>query len=203
MTEAEIEAASLSELSRAEADCTRCPLYKDATQVVPGEGHRQARVMVVGEQPGDREDLAGRPFVGPAGRVFDAALAAAEVPRDAMFVTNAVKHFKFERRGKKRLHSRPNVGEIERCKFWLEQELRLVAPAVVVAMGATALRSLLGRTVAVSSLRGSIAELPDGTPLIVTVHPSYLLRLRDSESRSRETDGLIADLRQAWELARR
>lgn len=201
MSSAEVEAASLAALAQAEAACTRCPLYRDATQVVPGEGHRQARMMVVGEQPGDREDLAGRPFVGPAGRLFDAALAEAEIPRAAVFVTNAVKHFKFEQRGKRRLHARPNAGEIERCKWWLGQERKLVAPAVLVAMGATAVRSLLGRAVSVSSLRGEVTRLEDGTPMVATIHPSYLLRIREPEAREKERAGFVADLRRGWALA--
>lgn len=201
MSTAEVEASSLTELAEREAECTRCPLYRNATQVVPGEGHRQARMMVVGEQPGDHEDLAGRPFVGPAGRLFDAALAEAEIPRAAVFVTNAVKHFKFEQRGKRRLHARPNAGEIERCKWWLGQERKLVAPAVLVAMGATAVRSLLGRAVSVSSLRGEVTRLEDGTPMIATIHPSYLLRIREPEAREKERAGFVADLRRGWELA--
>jgi DNA polymerase len=201
MSDAEMEAASLGELAAFEAACTRCPLYRDATQVVPGEGHRQARMMVVGEQPGDREDIAGRPFVGPAGRLFDAALGEAEIPRAGIFVTNAVKHFKFEQRGKRRLHARPNAGEIGRCKWWLDQERKLVAPAVLVAMGATALRSLLGRPVSVSSLRGEAARLDDGTPMVATIHPSWLLRIRDSEAREKERAAFVADLRRGWALA--
>lgn len=201
MSTAQIEAPSLAALARAEAECTRCPLYRDATQVVPGEGRRQARMMVVGEQPGDREDLAGRPFIGPAGRLFDAALAEAAIPRDLVFVTNAVKHFKFEPRGKKRLHKRPNAGEVESCKWWLDQERKLVAPAVLVAMGATALRSLLGRPATVSSLRGQTNTLDDGTAMIATIHPSYLLRLRDPTMRDRERVAFVADLRRGWELA--
>lgn len=195
------EAETLSGLAAAEAECTRCPLYRYATQVVPGEGRGRARLMIVGEQPGDREDLEGRPFVGPAGRLLDEALAEAEIPRDSIFVTNAVKHFKFERRGKRRLHKRPNVGEIEQCRWWLDQERKLVAPAVLLAMGATAVRSLTGRSTAISALRGKTCRLEDATPLIVTVHPSYLLRIRDAESRARERKGFVADLGRAWHLA--
>lgn len=201
MSTAEAETSSLTELAAREADCTRCPLYRDATQVVPGEGHRQARMMAVGEQPGDKEDLAGRPFVGPAGRLFDAALEEAGIPRDQVFVTNAVKHFKFEQRGKRRLHARPNAGEIDRCKWWLGQERKLVAPAVLLAMGATSLRSLLGRPVAVSSLRGEVTRLEDGTPMVATVHPSYLLRIGEPEAREKERAGFVADLRRGWKLA--
>ncbi|WJS86650.1 UdgX family uracil-DNA binding protein [Paracoccus sp. TOH] len=200
MSDAEVVADSLGALAEAETACTRCPLYRNATQVVPGEGHRQARMMVVGEQPGDKEDLAGRPFVGPAGRLFDQVLAEAGIPRDRIFVTNAVKHFKFEPRGKRRLHRSPNAGEIDRCRWWLGQELKLVAPAVLVAMGASALRSLLGRPATIASLRGAIREIEGGTPLIATIHPSLLLRLRDAEARDRERAQFMADLQRAWQL---
>jgi uracil-DNA glycosylase family protein len=200
VSEAEIEVRSLSALAEAEAACTRCPLYINATQVVPGEGHRQARMMLVGEQPGDKEDLAGQPFVGPAGQLLNRCLEEAEIARDEVFVTNAVKHFKFEPRGKRRLHRRPNAGEIDQCKWWLGQEIKLVAPAILVAMGATALRSLLGRPVAVSSLRGKKSAAPDGTPMVATVHPSFLLRIRDEADRDRERGRSIADLRRARKL---
>lgn len=203
MSSEEINAASLGELARAEAACTRCPLYRNATQVVPGEGKARASLMLVGEQPGDKEDIAGKPFVGPAGKLLDDILEAAEIPRSAVFVTNAVKHFKFEPRGKRRLHRRPNVGEIERCKWWLDQERKLVAPKTFIAMGATAVRSLMGRSQSVSSLRGRIMELSDGTPLLATIHPSYLLRLRDPDDRARERLGLQKDLARGWEMARR
>src|SRR5919106_6275043 len=136
---------TLTQLRDAEAACTRCPLYKDATQVVPGEGPSHARFMLVGEQPGDKEDLAGKPFVGPAGRVLDQALEDAGIPRKETFVTNAVKHFKHEMRGKRRLHKRPNAYEIERCKLWLDHERAIIRPAAIVAFGATAARSLFGR----------------------------------------------------------
>ncbi|SIP93161.1 DNA polymerase [Paracoccus thiocyanatus] len=199
MSDAEVEAASLDALALAEAACTRCPLYRHATQVVPGEGHRQARMMVVGEQPGDKEDLAGRPFVGPAGRLFDSILDQAGIPRDQIFVTNAVKHFKFQPRGKRRLHRSPNAGEIDRCNWWLGQERKLVAPAVLVAMGATALRSLLGRPATISSLRGTIQRLSDDTPMVATVHPSWLLRIRDSAQRAEEEARFLADLRRGWQ----
>src|SRR6266513_984189 len=136
---------SLRELAKAENECTRCPLYKDATQAVPGEGRRNAKVMLVGEQPGDKEDLAGKPFVGPAGRLLDQALADAGIPRNETFVTNAVKHFKFEPRGKRRLHKKPNAYEIERCHWWLENERGIVKPRVTVALGATGARAVFGR----------------------------------------------------------
>ncbi|WP_054313523.1 UdgX family uracil-DNA binding protein [Mesorhizobium sp. 1M-11] len=202
MSSEEINAASLGELARAEAACTRCPLYRNATQVVPGEGKVRSSLMLVGEQPGDKEDIAGKPFVGPAGQLLDEILEDAQIPRSAVFVTNAVKHFKFEPRGKRRLHRRPNVGEIERCKWWLEQERRLVAPKTFIAMGATAIRSLTGRSQPVSSLRGKTLELSDGTPLLATIHPSYLLRIRDPDDRARERLGLQQDLARGWEMAR-
>src|SRR3954454_22167604 len=170
---------TLAELRAAEAECTRCPLYKFATQVVPGEGRVRAHLMLVGEQPGDQEDRAGKPFVGPAGRILDEALEAAGIPRNEAFVTNAVKHFKFELRGKRRLHKRPNAYEIERCRWWNDLERAIVKPKVVVALGATAARSLLNRTVSIASVRGKILPAGDGMQLAVTIHPSYLLRIID------------------------
>jgi uracil-DNA glycosylase family protein len=188
---------SLRELAKAEQECTRCPLYKHATQAVPGEGRRDAQLMLVGEQPGDKEDLAGKPFVGPAGRILDQALEAAGIPREEAFVTNAVKHFKFEQRGKRRLHKRPNTYEIERCKIWLETERAIIKPAAIVALGATAARSLLGRVVTITKMRGRVLHLPDGTPAFVTIHPSFLLRIEDEADKAREYRAFVADLRQA------
>ena len=159
------EITSLRKLRDAEAQCTRCPLYRDATQVVPGEGPTSAPLMLVGEQPGNDEDLAGKPFVGPAGRVLDRALADAGLDRSKVFVTNAVKHFKFELRGKRRLHKRPNAYEIERCRWWLDLERAIVKPELVVALGATAARSLLNRSVSITTVRGKILETEDGTRL--------------------------------------
>src|SRR6516165_10158283 len=151
--------SSLRELARAEATCTRCPLYQNATQAVPGEGRRHARLMLVGEQPGDKEDMAGKPFVGPAGRILDRALVEAAIAREEVFVTNAVKHFKHEMRGKRRLHKRPNNYEIERCKVWLDLERAIIKPVAIVALGATAARSLLGRPVTIGKLRGQTLHL--------------------------------------------
>jgi len=188
---------SLGELASAEADCRRCPLYRDATQVVPGEGKKGAKVMLVGEQPGNREDLMGKPFVGPAGHVLDRALEAAGIPREAVFVTNAVKHFKYEPRGKLRLHKRPNAYEIERCRWWLDLERQLVKPAGLVALGATAGRSLLGRTVTISKLRGQRLETADGAPLVVTIHPSLLLRLKDETEKDQMFRQFVEDLSMA------
>ena len=191
---------SLRELAKAENECTRCPLYKHATQAVPGEGRKGAHLMLVGEQPGDKEDLAGRPFVGPAGRVLDQALEAAGIPRTEVFVTNAVKHFKHEMRGKRRLHKRPNAYEIERCKIWLDLERRIVKPTAIVALGATAARSLFGRPVTIAKLRGRMVELPDGTAAFVTIHPSFLLRIQDDADKEREYRNFVADLRPAARL---
>jgi uracil-DNA glycosylase family protein len=188
---------SLRDLAKAEQECTRCPLYKHATQAVPGEGRRDAHLMLVGEQPGDKEDLAGKPFVGPAGRILDQALEAAGIPREEAFVTNAVKHFKFEQRGKRRLHKRPNTYEIERCKIWLETERAIIKPAAIVALGATAARSLLGRVVTIAKMRGRVLHLADGTPAFVTIHPSFLLRIEDEADKAREYRAFVADLRQA------
>ena len=191
---------NLEALAAAEAECTRCPLYKSATQVVPGEGRAHARLMLVGEQPGDKEDLAGKPFVGPAGRVLDEALEAAGIARRDAFVTNAVKHFKFEQRGKRRLHKKPNAYEIERCKWWLEQERAIVKPAAIVALGATAARSLFGRVVTITRMRGETHRLADGTPAFVTIHPSWLLRIEDTADKEREYHAFVADLRRAGKL---
>src|SRR6476659_7858430 len=170
---------SLSALRTAEQECRRCPLYKNATQAVPGEGPSRAKVMLVGEQPGDKEDLAGKPFVGPAGRVLDRALADAGIPRTEVFVTNAVKHFKHEMRGKRRLHKRPNAYEIDSCKWWLDRERAIVRPEAIVALGATAARSLFGRVITITKVRGQALVLADGTHAFVTIHPSALLRIQD------------------------
>jgi len=186
---------SLSALRDAEAACRRCPLYKDATQAVPGEGPRGAPIMLVGEQPGDKEDIVGKPFVGPAGRLLDRALEDAAIARASVFVTNAVKHFKYELRGKRRLHKRPDVYEIERCRWWLDLERAIVKPRVVVALGATAARSLFGRPMPVGGSRGRRLKLDDGTAAFVTVHPSALLRIEDEADKRREYDALVADLR--------
>jgi DNA polymerase len=187
---------TLGQLRDAENACRRCPLYKDATQAVPGEGSARADVMLVGEQPGDKEDLAGKPFVGPAGRMLDKALEDAGIARKASFVTNAVKHFKHEMRGKRRLHKRPNAYEIDRCNWWLEIERGIIKPDVVVALGATAARSVLGKPVTIARARGRPLRLADGTTAFVTIHPSLLLRLPDEESKEREYRAFVADLRQ-------
>jgi uracil-DNA glycosylase family protein len=193
------EIRSLLALREAEAACTRCPLYRNATQVVPGEGPKHAKVMLVGEQPGDQEDKQGHPFVGPAGRILDRAIVEAGIERKQVLVTNAVKHFKFEQRGKRRLHKRPNAGEIDACRWWLNLERTIAKPRVIVALGATAARGVLGRSVTISSVRGEV--LRDGdAQVIVTIHPSYLLRLQDDESKEREYKGFVADLRRCAKL---
>jgi uracil-DNA glycosylase len=188
---------SLRDLTRAEQECTRCPLYRDATQAVPGAGPSHADLMLVGEQPGDKEDLAGKPFVGPAGRILDQALQDAGIAREQTFITGAVKHFKHEMRGKRRLHKRPNNYEIERCKIWLDFERDLVRPSTIVALGVTAARSLTGRTVTISKVRGKPLALADGTRLVVTVHPAALLRLKDDDERHAAYRSLVADLKAA------
>ena len=188
---------SLRELADAEARCTRCPLYRDATQVVPGEGPSHAALMLVGEQPGDKEDLAGKPFVGPAGRVLGEALRDAGIAREDTFITNAVKHFKHEMRGKRRLHKRPNNYEVERCKIWLDFERSLVRPKTIIALGVTAARSLTGRTVTIGKVRGEPLALADGTKLVVTVHPSSLLRIEDEANRHAAYRSFVADLKAA------
>ena len=186
---------NLTELRQAETHCTRCTLYRTATQVVPGEGPEHAPLMMVGEEPGNDEDLTGHPFVGPAGRMLDRAIADAGLDRKAIFITNAVKHFKFEPRGKRRLHKRPNVHEIERCKWWNDLERALVKPDLVVALGATAARSLMGKTVTIGRTRGQVLPLDDGAKLMVTIHPSALLRIEDPEEKQRQYAGFVDDLR--------
>jgi len=193
----ELPIKSLGKLAEAEELCRRCPLYRNATKAVPGQGPRQAKLMLVGEQPGDKEDLAGKPFVGPAGRLLDQALHDAGIAREETFVTNAVKHFKHEMRGKRRLHKRPNTYEIDRCKIWLDYERELVKPSTIVALGVTAARSLTGKTVTISKLRKKPLALTDGTALFVTVHPSSLLRIQDESDKHAAYKDLVADLKRA------
>ncbi|MBA3668291.1 MAG: UdgX family uracil-DNA binding protein [Sphingomonas sp.] len=187
--------ASWQALKAEAAHCTRCGLYKCATQTVFGEGPLDAKIIFVGEQPGDQEDLAGRPFVGPAGQLFNAALEQAGIERAQTYITNAVKHFKFEPRGKRRIHQKPDTGEIDACRWWQEQERRLIKPALTVALGATAARSLTGKTVTISKVRGNPLTLADGNECWVTVHPSFLLRLPDEEVRRAERELFVEDLR--------
>jgi DNA polymerase len=185
---------TLSALRAAVATCRGCPLYRHATQAVFGEGEERARVMMIGEQPGDSEDLAGRPFVGPAGRVLDAALAAAGIPRTAIYVTNVVKHFKFTRRGKRRLHDKPNHYEVAACRPWLTDELALVAPDIVVVLGATAAQSLLGRAFRVTKERGIERATPLAPHTFATVHPASVLRAPDEAQREVARAAFFADL---------
>lgn len=186
---------SLKALRAAEAACTRCPLYRNATQVVPGEGPAKARLMLVGEQPGDQEDKQGHPFVGPAGRILQEALDDAGIKRGAVFITNAVKHFKFEPRGKRRLHKRPNAYEIDRCHWWLDVERKLVKPQIMVALGATAVRSVAGRPLAINKIRGRIIDLADGGRMVATIHPSYILRIDDEADKRAQYRRFAADLK--------
>lgn len=189
------EAGSLSEARDLAAGCRRCDLYRNATQTVFGEGPAKAPLVLIGEQPGDREDLQGHPFVGPAGRVLDRALLDAGIERDEAYVTNAVKHFKNTPRGKRRIHQKPNLVEIKQCKWWLDLELAFVAPRVVVALGASAARAVTGRTGTISRQRGQPLPFRDGVDCFVTVHPSYVLRQRDGDARDREYAALVGDLR--------
>ena len=194
-------AAGLPALAAEAGGCRRCPLWEKATQTVFGEGPADARIMLVGEQPGDQEDLAGRPFVGPAGKLLDQALAAAGMDRRALYVTNAVKHFKFEPRGKRRIHAKPDAGEIDVCRFWLEQERDLVQPALTVLLGASAARAVLGRAVTISRERGRPIAVGGNRQAFVTVHPSYLLRLPDEAAKAREYEAFVRDLATAKALA--
>jgi len=177
------------------AGCRACHLWKDATQTVFGEGPQHAQVMLVGEQPGDKEDLAGKPFVGPAGQMLDRALKEAGVDREKVYVTNAVKHFKFVPRGKIRLHQKPNTPEIKACRQWYERELNSIKPDLVVAMGATAAQSVFGKITPINKSRGRLIDLDERTKALVTVHPSYLLRLPDADAKAREYDRFVEDLK--------
>lgn len=190
---------SLLVLERAAHRCTGCPLYEDTTQVVFGEGRRGASIVLVGEQPGDAEDRHGHPFVGPAGRVLWSCVDLAGIDRADVYATNAVKHFKHERRGKRRLHKRPDVAEIEACHPWLDAELRVVGALVIVALGATAARSLFGRSMPIAASRGATYDV-DAIPAIVTYHPSAALRDRDAAAAIREA--LVDDLHRASRVAR-
>jgi DNA polymerase len=191
-------AATLADLPALVDACRRCPLYKHATQGVPGEGPPAARLMLVGEQPGDQEDLAGKPFVGPAGAVLDRALAEAGVPRAETYVTNAVRHFKHELRGKRRLHKTPNTAEVTACRWWLDEERRLIRPRLILAMGGTAALSVFGTAMPIGKNRGTVFQLEDQAQAMITVHPSYLLRMPDPAAK-REAYGRFAeDLAAAW-----
>jgi DNA polymerase len=192
--------ANLAALGAGVEACRRCELWRGATHGVAGEGPARAPMMLVGEQPGDQEDLAGRPFVGPAGRILDKAMAEAGVAREGAYVTNAVKHFKYELRGKRRLHKTPDRGEIVACRWWLQAERALVKPRVVVAMGATAARSVIGRATPVMASRGKTLTLEGGGAGVVTIHPSFVLRAPDARAKAEAYAGFVADLRRAGAL---
>ncbi len=189
--------SDLEALREEAADCRACPLWKNATQTVFGEGPKHAPIMLVGEQPGDKEDLAGKPFVGPAGGMLDRALEEAGVDRKKVYVTNAVKHFKFVPRGKLRLHQKPTTPEIKACRRWYERELAAIQPKLVVALGATAAQSVFGKITPINRNRGHLIDLDGGRKALVTVHPSYLLRVPDEESKAREYARFVADLKNA------
>ena len=191
----------LDGLRQLAAGCKRCPLWANATQTVFGEGQADAELLFVGEQPGDNEDLTGRPFTGPAGQIFDRALAQAGILRERAYVTNAVKHFKNEPHGKRRLHKSPNVSEINACRWWLEQETARLKPRLAIALGASAVRSLTGESHVMSHVRGQVLSSPFAGDVFVTIHPSYLLRLQDSEDREREFAAFVRDLSKAREIA--
>jgi DNA polymerase len=198
-----LSASSLKTLREEAADCRACHLWKGATQTVFGEGPQQARIMLVGEQPGDKEDLAGKPFVGPAGQILDRALEEAGIDRSKVYVTNAVKHFKFVPRGKIRLHQKPNTSEIKACRQWYERELATIKPDLVVAMGATAAQSVFGKITPINKNRGRLIDLDDGVQALVTVHPSYLLRLPDADAKAREYSRFVGDLKIAATLLKK
>jgi uracil-DNA glycosylase family protein len=185
---------SLSNLREASAGCRACPLWESGTQTVFGEGRKASDVMLVGEQPGDREDLDGRPFVGPAGRLLDRALDRAGIDRRNVYVTNVVKHFKWEARGKRRIHKKPNLAEISACKPWLEAEISVVRPKAVVALGATAAQALWGRNFKVSRQRGELVESELAPLATATVHPSSILRAPDDDARKKAMNEFVADL---------
>lgn len=192
---------TLGDLARAVDRCTRCPIHCNATQAVVGEGPQSARIMLVGEQPGDQEDLQGRPFVGPAGQVLNEALEESGIDRTRLFLTNAVKHFKFEPRGKRRLHQNPTTGEIDVCRWWLDKERAFVQPELIVTLGGSALRGVTGKSASIASMRGRVHELPGGGKLLATIHPSFLLRLPDRDRAAEERKAFVADLIRVRELA--
>lgn len=193
--------SSWSALRDAACECKACHLYRHATHMVFGEGPRNSEMMLIGEQPGDHEDLSGKPFVGPAGKIMDRALEEAGIDRKKIYVTNTVKHFKWEPRGKRRIHKKPNAREIAACKPWLESELRIVRPKIVVAMGATAAKAIFGPSFRVTRQRGKVLSSELAPRVVATVHPSSLLRQPDEESREREYKNFVSDLRVAVKVA--
>ncbi len=196
-------AESLAALAELASGCRACPLYENATQTVFGEGPANARVVLVGEQPGDQEDLAGHPFIGPAGRLLDRALADAGLPRERCYTTNAVKHFKWEPRGKRRLHAKPNAGEIRACQPWLRTELGIIRPDYLICLGGTAARSVFDQPVKVMTERGRLQASPWSRNTLITVHPSALLRIQDEAEKREAYDEFVGDLRMVGELLRR
>ena len=194
---------TLEALRVAAASCRACDLYKTGTQTVFGEGSEHAQVMFVGEQPGDREDIEGKPFVGPAGRVLDAALEEAGIDRSQVYVTNAVKHFKWKPQAKRRLHQKPNAAEVNACRPWLDAEIAAVKPHLLVLLGATAAQALLGRDFRVSLQRGQLIERPSLPPMMATVHPSSILRAPDEETRELELRAFVQDLKRIAQYLRR
>ena len=192
---------TLEEVAAGVDHCRRCDLWRNATQGVAGEGPRKAKLLFVGEQPGDQEDLAGKPFVGPAGQMFDKALAEAGVPRAETYVTNAVKHFKHELRGKRRIHQTPNQGEVTACRWWLDAERRIIRPRVIVSLGGTAALAVFGKVTPVGKFRQQALQLSDQAQGVVTYHPSYLLRLPDAEAKAKAYAAFVEDLKFAWKLA--
>lgn len=194
--------ARLAALAQEAASCQRCPLYKDATQTVFGEGNAAAALVLVGEQPGNQEDIQGHPFVGPAGAVLDRALAQAGLERSSVYVTNAVKHFKHEARGKRRLHKRPNRYEVEQCRLWLDREMAVIKPVLVVALGTTAAHALSGKALTLSRQRGQRLNFLNGMQGMMTIHPSAILRMPDEQTREQAFADFVEDLQTAAKLAR-
>src|SRR5437667_10179151 len=190
-------ARSVEQLREAAAWCQACDLWVEATQTVFGEGSEHSRMMLVGEQPGDQEDLQGKPFVGPAGRLLERALDEAGIDRRRVYITNAVKHFRFTRRGKRRLHEKPNAGQVRACRPWLEAEIEVVRPGIIVLLGATAAQAVMGPAFRVSKQRGEVLNSPFGIPVVATVHPSSILRAIDDASRDAAMESFISDLKVA------
>jgi DNA polymerase len=195
------KARSVEQLRAAASTCQGCDLYLNATQTVFGEGEEHSRMMLIGEQPGDQEDLQGKPFVGPAGRLLERALDEAGIDRRRVYLTNAVKHFRWTRRGKRRLHEKPNAGQVRACRPWLEAEIKVVGPRMIVLLGATAAQSVMGPAFRVSKQRGEVLESSFGIPVVATVHPSSILRATDDESRDVAMAAFISDLRVAAKKA--
>jgi uracil-DNA glycosylase len=194
---------ALESLRAAARSCKGCDLYKNATQTVFGEGPKAATVMLVGEQPGDMEDRQGHPFVGPAGRLLDKALAEARIPRDEVYITNAVKHFKWIQRGKRRLHQKPLIRQVIACKPWLEAEIQVIQPKVVVCLGGTAAQSMAGRIVKITQERGKFLEGDSGVTIFITIHPSSIYRLREREEQEKEYRRFVTEIKLVGRKLRR